>query len=256
MKASVRFLFAGFVFVACATKVPAGPSPIETKYNELQSRQTQTETMLREMSHQMMLMQAKLEHMSLASSSKKEIASVPIVSSKVESPAPSLLELKETETHAKKIRLTNDSLKKLKPLPEISSNAEVKKSPEAEKEYTDAYRVFEGKNYPLAVEKLQSFVAKYPQHSYSDNAAYWIAESHYRQKKYDLALLGFIQVLEKYPNGNKIPDSMLKIGLSYKELGRLMEARETLEKIQEKYPGTVAAKQAKVSLDGLQNGER
>ena len=256
----MRNLFAPVLctlFLACASKDAIHrAATLEARNAELEKKQKSLEATVDEMSRQMMLMQAKLEHLSTPTQTTKSASSTSVAKTvemdRKNTDAPQdLLGSKEERPEAEGARFTNESLRNLKPVDHLGKPVDSKKPAEAEREYNDAYRLFEKKNYQGAIEKMQSFVAKYPQHSYSDNAIYWIAESHFRQKKYELALQNFIQVMEKYPDGNKVADSLLKIGMTYKELGQRLNAKETLEKIQEKYPSSAAARQAKTELEKI-----
>ena len=52
------------------------------------------------------------------------------------------------------------------------------------------------------------------------------------------------------PNGAKVPDALLKIGLCQRGLGDGALAKQTWERLVRDYPGSVAARQARVLLRG------
>lgn len=61
-------------------------------------------------------------------------------------------------------------------------------------------------------------------------------------------------VIDKYPDGNKVPDSMLKIGLSYAREGNLDKAKEYLQMVINNYPWSNPAKIAKEKLKEINGG--
>jgi TolA-binding protein len=50
----------------------------------------------------------------------------------------------------------------------------------------------------------------------------------------------FQRLLRETPDGNKVPDAMLKMSLAYERQGRVDSAKETLEKLVNQYPTTQA----------------
>ena len=70
----------------------------------------------------------------------------------------------------------------------------------------------------------------------------------YREGKYENAILEYQTVIEKYPKGNKIPDALLKQGLSFYIIGDKASSRLILQELINKYPGTSQAQSAKKKL--------
>ena len=100
-----------------------------------------------------------------------------------------------------------------------------------------------------------TFLKDYQDHHLADNAQYWIGESYYTERNYEMALLAFQRVIEDYPRGNKVPDAMLKVALSLKELGRMEEAKKALVKLIQEYPSSEAATIARNRLRNME-GDR
>ena len=57
-------------------------------------------------------------------------------------------------------------------------------------------------------------------------------------------------MLASWPNSAKAPDALLNIASCQAELGETRAARETLQAVLKKYPGTSAADQARQRLAG------
>ena len=74
-----------------------------------------------------------------------------------------------------------------------------------------------------------------------DNALYWIGECHYGLGDFTRAVSFFERVMEEQPDGNKVPDAMLKMSLALDQLGNRDRAEQVLETLTQRYPMTNAA---------------
>jgi len=92
-----------------------------------------------------------------------------------------------------------------------------------------------------AVQGFRDFLRAFPSHDLADNAQYWLGECYYDHKDYTSAVREFRRVIERYPNGNKVPDALLKVGYSYLALGSMEAGRQTLAQLQRSYPRHEAA---------------
>ena len=95
---------------------------------------------------------------------------------------------------------------------------------------------------------LQAFIKKHPQHELAVNAAYWIGEAYYGEKKFENAILQFQDVLDKYPKHGKAASAQLKQALAFQALGDKATATVLLKKVVKNYPGTPEAKKAQERL--------
>ena len=94
----------------------------------------------------------------------------------------------------------------------------------------------------------------YPEGQYAANAQYWLGEAYYVNGDKEKALASFQRVVEVYGESSKASDALLKIGYIQDDIGRLPEARQTLETVIQKYPGTSAARLAESRLQRLKGG--
>ncbi len=99
--------------------------------------------------------------------------------------------------------------------------------------------------------KFEEFIKLYPGSVNADNARYWIADSYYRDKWYEKAILEYQKVIEKYPKGNKVAAALLKQGFAFSNLGEKANARLLLKELIKKYPSSREAKIAKDKLKVL-----
>jgi tol-pal system protein YbgF len=122
---------------------------------------------------------------------------------------------------------------------------EVIATPEMEKAaYDRAFQSLKELKYADAAEQFSTFVMQFPNSEYADNAQYWLGESYYVTRNYDIALEAFQQLMSNYPDSPKIPDGLLKIGYTHYELKQWDQARAALTQVQEQYPDTTLARLA------------
>ncbi len=125
-------------------------------------------------------------------------------------------------------------------------------SPEAEKRaYDIAFQALKELRYADSAEEFRSFLQRYPQSDYADNAQYWLGESYYVTRNYELALEAFNGLMSHYPQSVKQSDSLLKVGYTHYELKQWDLARAALTQVQEQYPGTTVARLAENRLRSM-----
>jgi tol-pal system protein YbgF len=129
--------------------------------------------------------------------------------------------------------------------------ANVTGTPDPEELYNGAYSKLAQGDFKGSREEFKKFLELFPQTEYSDNAQFWIGESYYREKKYEEAILGFEEVIKKYPQGNKLPDALLKQAFAFIALNDANSAKLLLQKIIERYPSSEQAEIALTKLKGL-----
>lgn len=117
--------------------------------------------------------------------------------------------------------------------------------------YQAAFELLKQGRYDQAGMALQQFMVAFPDSTLSDNAQYWLAETHYVTQDYQTALPEFKDVLEKYPDSRKLPDALLKIGYCNYELSQWDDARRALSAVVADYPETTAARLATQRLERM-----
>lgn len=117
--------------------------------------------------------------------------------------------------------------------------------------YKQAIDTFKAGEPVKAREMFNKFIEKYPGHSLSANARYWIGETYYQERNFEQAALEFQRVITGHPGKEKVPAAMLKQGLAFKELGDTKSARFILRELIEKYPKAEEIPAAKEVLQKL-----
>lgn len=87
-----------------------------------------------------------------------------------------------------------------------------------------------------ATDKFTSFLTKFPDHKLAANAQYWLGESYYGRKEYAKAAVAFAKGYEKYKDGNKGADNILKLGLAMQMLGKKEEACTAFVNLAKEFP--------------------
>jgi len=117
--------------------------------------------------------------------------------------------------------------------------------------YERAFELLKQGRYDLAVAAFKAFVETYPQGHYADNAQYWLGEANYVQRNFQAAATEFGRVVDGFPDSDKRPDAMLKLGYTQQELGQNDKARATLSNVVSSYPNSTAARLATKRLQDL-----
>lgn len=114
--------------------------------------------------------------------------------------------------------------------------------------YQSAFDLLKSGRYEDAAAALRQFITTYPAGSYADNAQYWLGETHYITRRFDLALQEFQRLVSEYPGSQKLAGALLKIGYTHDELGNKAEAEQVLSDLVERYPQSAAAGLARKRL--------
>jgi tol-pal system protein YbgF len=117
--------------------------------------------------------------------------------------------------------------------------------------YDAAYQDLTRGNHGLAILGFQEVIAKFPTSELADNAQYWIGESYYAQKDFKQALQEFQKTASTYPQGDKVPAAMLKTALCLQQLGDKPAARSTLQSLVTRYPQSEEARLARTKIQEL-----
>jgi tol-pal system protein YbgF len=118
--------------------------------------------------------------------------------------------------------------------------------------YKAALESYSSRKFDKAIEGFSKFVKLFPEHDLADNAVYWTGESFVAAGEYALALPEFQRLAMQYPNGNKMPDALLMIGICYDRLKNKQAAADSWNKLVSLYPSSQAAKKAKKKLESVE----
>jgi len=121
--------------------------------------------------------------------------------------------------------------------------------------YNVAFDALKNGKYDDSAQLFQSFLELYPNGVYTPNALYWLGESYYATRNFQLAEAQFRDLLARYPTHDKAAGGLLKLGLSQYGEGDSHAAEQTLQQVISQYPGSDAARVAQDRLHSIQIGQ-
>lgn len=114
--------------------------------------------------------------------------------------------------------------------------------------YEAAFGMLREGRYEQAIDAFQNFLNAYPGSNLADDAQYWLGEAYYINRDFDKAKTALLAVGTNYPQSDKLPDTLLRLGFVYEELGDRRRAREVWQKLVQAYPDSQAASLAQRRL--------
>ena len=120
-----------------------------------------------------------------------------------------------------------------------------------QRDYERAFETLKAGKYTDAIAEFQTFVAKYPEGDFSDNAHYWLGEAHYVNRDYAAAREAFRKMTADFPQSGKVPDAQLKLAFIEYENAQYAKAKSLLTTLIKRYPDTSAAKMAEKRLERM-----
>lgn len=119
----------------------------------------------------------------------------------------------------------------------------------AETEYQAAYGYLLQQDYGAAQSAFSAFLKRYPETALAGNAQYWLGETHYVRGAYKQAAVAFLEGYEKYGNGNKGADSLLKLAMSLGKLRQTAAACSSLRELGTRYRSAPEAIKARAASE-------
>jgi TolA-binding protein len=100
--------------------------------------------------------------------------------------------------------------------------------------YNDALAMFHAQEYQNAIRAFEQLLSSDMNHSYADNAQYWIGECYYAMGRYQEAIMAFEKVFT-FPQSNKNDWAQFKIGQSYFKMGDRERAEQEFQQLIDNY---------------------
>lgn len=102
--------------------------------------------------------------------------------------------------------------------------------------YSYAYDMLVRENFFEAEKSFKAFIGEHPDDPLASNAYYWLGETYYVQKKFQLAAISFARGFQNFPKGNKAIDQLFKLGLTFINLGKNEDACAAFSKLESEFP--------------------
>lgn len=118
-----------------------------------------------------------------------------------------------------------------------------------EEQYDFALSYLRKGDYFIAEKLFQQLLTLYPKHTIASNAQYWLGETFYARQNYPEAAKAFLSGFQKFPQGSKGADSLLKLGLSLAAMGQVEEACNAYAELKERYPNISKEIAARITIE-------
>lgn len=112
---------------------------------------------------------------------------------------------------------------------------------DAESIFNAGVAQFNRGSLPTARTAFQQFLRAFPGHRLAPDAHFFLADILVQEDRIEDALEAFREIPQLFPTAAKVPDAMYRMARLQVELGETSEARATLERIVNTYPGTGVA---------------
>lgn len=117
--------------------------------------------------------------------------------------------------------------------------------------YDRGYSLYHQGRHAQAEETFDRFLVEFGATDLGDNAQYWIGECRLAALDQAGALEAFRETVRRYPDGNKTPDALLKVGVVLERMGDIEGARATYREVERRYPDSPARASAVENLENL-----
>lgn len=112
--------------------------------------------------------------------------------------------------------------------------------------YMQAFADYTNGQYRQAAVGFESFLEHYGDNPYAGNAQFWLGECFYGQQQFPRAIQEYQKTVERYPQGGKTPEALLKMAAALRETNQSGLARDVLRILQQQYPDSAAAQRARL----------
>src|SRR5690606_886577 len=83
---------------------------------------------------------------------------------------------------------------------------------------------------------FENYISRFPQGRYLTNAYYWQGEAFLLVSRYNEARDAFSKILTDFPQDPKAAGAMLKLGVTYQQMGDRARAASTWQELSTRYP--------------------
>ena len=105
-----------------------------------------------------------------------------------------------------------------------------------ESQYEYAINLLKQGDYETAEKAFIEFISIGDNKNYLSNSHFWLAETYYVRENYKDAAKNYLSLYQTFPNANKAPDALLKLGISLVNMQQKEQGCMTFIQLQESYP--------------------
>ena len=117
--------------------------------------------------------------------------------------------------------------------------------------YDNACADYSTGQWSLAIAGFDTYIKTFPRSDLTDDAQFYIGETHYNDGRFADAVLAYDEVIVNYSEGDAVPEAQYKKGLALDRLGDADQARETFQTVLDSFPDSRMAALALQALNRL-----
>jgi tol-pal system protein YbgF len=116
--------------------------------------------------------------------------------------------------------------------------------------YREAYDAWRTNDHATCVDRFGRFLQSFPSSKYADDAAFWLADCHYRQGDLKTSVLRFDEVATRYPESDKAAEALFRQGEALLQMGPQYSkaAQKAFQRVIDNYPDHKRAQDARERL--------
>ncbi len=123
-----------------------------------------------------------------------------------------------------------------------------------ESQYEYAINLLKQGDYETAERAFTEFISIGDDKNYLSNSHFWLAETYYVRENYKDAAKNYLSLYQTFPNANKAPDALLKLGISLVNMQQKEQGCMTFIQLQESYPEANSSIIDRSNLELKRNG--
>ncbi len=103
-------------------------------------------------------------------------------------------------------------------------------------QYEYAFNLLKQGDYKTAERAFTEFITIGSDRNYLSNSHFWLAETYYVRENFKDAAKNYLNLYQTFPNANKAPNALLKLGISLVNMQQKEQGCITFMQLQESYP--------------------
>jgi len=124
-------------------------------------------------------------------------------------------------------------------------------APPPEDLFRQIYLDFSRREYQLALDESESFLAEYPDDPLDEEVLFIRGQCLMEQNRYSDALKEFSTILQRYPRGKRAPGALLRMAVSYDAMGQKELAAGVVRRLLKEHPNSDEAKAAEERFSAI-----
>ena len=121
-------------------------------------------------------------------------------------------------------------------------------------QYEYAMNLLKQGDYETAEKAFIEFISVGSDSKLLSNSNFWLAETYYVRENYKDAAKSYLNLYQKYPEAQKAPNALLKLGISLVNMDQREQGCVTFLKLQETFPSAEETLLQRGSLEVQKNG--